>query len=59
MPSPSAHVNNVLLPEWFCRNKRDWSGQPMMLDRKKMLEALRRVVQRMHDPLEVMLVCVR
>ena len=31
----------------------------MMLDRTKMLEALRRVVQRMHYPLEVMLVCVR
>ena len=31
----------------------------MMLDRTKMLEALCRVVQRMHYPLEVMLVCVR
>ena len=31
----------------------------MMLDRTKMPEALRRVVQRMHYPLEVMLVCVR
>ena len=31
----------------------------MMLDRTKMLEALRRVVQRMHYPLAVMRVCVR
>ena len=31
----------------------------MILDRTKMLEALRRVVQRLHYPLEVMLVCVR
>ena len=31
----------------------------MMLDRTKMLEALGRVVERMHYPLEVMLVCVR
>ena len=31
----------------------------MMLDRTKMLEALRRVVQRRHYPLEVMRVCVR
>ena len=31
----------------------------MKFDRTKMLEALRRVVQRMHYPLEVMLVCVR
>ena len=31
----------------------------MMLDRTKMLEALRRVVERMHYALEVMLVCVR
>ena len=31
----------------------------MKVDRTKMLEALRRVVQRMHYPLEVMLVCVR
>ena len=31
----------------------------MMLDRTKMLEALRRVVQRMHYPLEAMRVCVR
>ena len=30
----------------------------MMLDRTKMLEALRRVVQRRHYPLEVMRVCV-
>ena len=36
-----------------------WYGQPMKFDRTKMLEALRRVVQRMHYPLEVMLVCVR
>ena len=31
----------------------------MEFDRLKMIEALRRVVQRMHYPLEVMLVCVR
>ena len=31
----------------------------MKFDRMKMTEALRRVVQRMHYPLEVMLVCVR
>ena len=31
----------------------------MKFDRTKMIEALRRVVQRMHYPLEVMLVCVR
>ena len=31
----------------------------MMCDRTKLLEALRRVVQRMHYPLEVMRVCVR
>ena len=31
----------------------------MRFDRTKMLEAPRRVVQRMHYPLEVMLVCVR
>jgi putative transposase len=31
----------------------------MKFDRLKMIEALRRVVQRMHYPLEVMLVCVR
>jgi putative transposase len=30
-----------------------------MLDRTKMLEALRRVVHRMHYRLEVILVCVR
>ena len=31
----------------------------MKFDRTKMIEALSRVVQRMHYPLEVMLVCVR
>ena len=31
----------------------------MKFDRTKMIEALRRVVQWMHCPLEVMLVCVR
>ena len=31
----------------------------MDFDRTKMIEGLRRVVQRMHYPLEVMLVCVR
>ena len=31
----------------------------MKFDRTKLIEALRRVVQRMHYPLEVMLVCVR
>ena len=31
----------------------------MKFDRTKMIEALRRVVQRLHYPLEVMLVCVR
>ena len=31
----------------------------MKFDRLEMIEALRRVVQRMHYPLEVMLVCVR
>ena len=31
----------------------------MKFDRTKMIEALRRVVKRMHYPLEVMLVCVR
>ena len=31
----------------------------MKIDRTKMIEALSRVVQRMHYPLEVMLVCVR
>ena len=31
----------------------------MDFDRKKMIEGLRRVLQRMHHPLEVMLVCVR
>ena len=31
----------------------------MKFDPTKMIEALRRVVQRMHYPLEVMLVCVR
>ena len=31
----------------------------MKFDRTKMVEALRRVVQRLHYPLEVMLVCVR
>ena len=31
----------------------------MKFDRTKIIEALRRVVQRMHYPLEVMLVCVR
>jgi len=31
----------------------------MKFDRTKMIEALRRVVQRMHYPLELMLVCVR
>ena len=31
----------------------------MKSDRTKMIETLRRVVQRMHYPLEVMLVCVR
>jgi putative transposase len=36
-----------------------WSGRTMKFDRTKMIEALRRAVQRMHYPLEVMLVCVR
>ena len=31
----------------------------MKFDRAKMLEALSRVVQRLHYPLEVMLVCLR
>jgi hypothetical protein len=31
----------------------------MTFDRTGMIEALRQVVQRMHYPLEVMLVCVR
>ena len=31
----------------------------MKFDRMNMVEALRRVVQRMHYPLEVMVVCVR
>jgi putative transposase len=31
----------------------------MKVDRTKMIEALRRVVKRMHYPLEIMLVCVR
>lgn len=31
----------------------------MMFDRTKIIEALRRMVQQMHYPLEVMLVCVR
>ena len=31
----------------------------MKFDRTKMIEALRRVIQRVHYPLEVMLVCVR
>ena len=31
----------------------------MKLERLKMIEALRRVVRRLHYPLEVMLVCVR
>ncbi len=31
----------------------------MKFDRTKMIEALSRVVQRMHYPLEVMLGCVR
>ena len=31
----------------------------MKIDRTKMIEALSRAVQRMHYPLEVMLVCVR
>ena len=31
----------------------------MKFDRTKMIEALLRVVQRLHYPLEVMLVCVR
>jgi putative transposase len=31
----------------------------MDFDRTKMIEALRRVVKRMHYPLEVMLACVR
>jgi putative transposase len=31
----------------------------MTFDRTRMMEALRRVVHRMHYPLEVMLVCVR
>ena len=31
----------------------------MKFDRLRMIEALRRVVRRMHYPLEVMLVCVR
>ena len=31
----------------------------MKFERLKMIEALRRVVRRMHSPLEVMLVCVR
>ena len=31
----------------------------MKFDRTKLIEALSRVVQRMHYPLEVMLVCVR
>ena len=31
----------------------------MKFDRTKMIEALRQVVQRLHYPLEVMLVCVR
>ena len=31
----------------------------MEFDRVKMTEALRRMVQQMHHPLEVMLVCVR
>ena len=31
----------------------------MKFDPTKMIEALRRVVQRMHYPFEVMLVCVR
>ena len=36
-----------------------WKGHPMKFDPTKMTEALNRVVQRMHYPLEVMLVCVR
>ena len=36
-----------------------WYGQRMRPGRTKMTEALRRVVQRMHYPLKVMLVCVR
>ena len=36
-----------------------WYRQPMKFDRLKMTEALRRAVQRMHYPLEVMLMCVR
>ena len=31
----------------------------MKFDRPKMIEAQRRVIQRVHYPLEVMLVCVR
>jgi hypothetical protein len=31
----------------------------MRIDPKTMIEALRRVVQRLHYPVEVMLVCVR
>ena len=31
----------------------------MKFDRTKMIEALRRVIQRTHYPLEAMLVCVR
>lgn len=36
-----------------------WQVRPMDFDRPKMIEALRRVVRRMHYPLQVMLVCVR
>lgn len=36
-----------------------WYVRSMKVDRTRMIEALRQVVQRLHYPLEVMLVCVR
>ena len=43
----------------LCRKKRGLLSLADEVDRTKMIEAPRRVIQRVHYPLEVMLVCVR
>src|SRR5450755_4983405 len=44
----------------FCCSKRRWYPEPMNeVSRKSMIEPLRKVLKRLHYPIEVMLVCVR
>jgi hypothetical protein len=39
--------------------RRRWYAEPMSESPKKMIESLRKVLKRLHYPIEVMLVCVR